>query len=102
MVSATVQNIITTVLTCPGYRHHGLLVLVGDAEPPGEGQLADHHEGGELLARCRLAVILLLNKMHYIIFSPIFIYFSDLVAHRAPALARVVLCRDAEVVAASL
>ena len=47
-------------------------MLVGDAEAPGEGQLADHHEGGELLARCRLAVILLLNKMQYIIFSPIF------------------------------
>ena len=78
-------------------------MLVGDAEPPGEGQLADHHEGGELLARCRLAVILLLNKMNYIIFLAYFcVYFSDLVAHRAPALARVVLCRDAEVVAASL
>ena len=71
-------------LTCPGDGHHGLLVLVGDAEAPGQGQLAHHHEGGELLARGRLSVILLL------------------VAHRAAALPRVVLGRDAEVVTASL
>ena len=59
-------------------------MLVGDAEPPGEGQLADHHERGELLARGRLSVVLLL------------------VAHRAPALSRVILGRDAEMVAAAL
>ena len=71
-------------LTCPRDRHHGLLMLVRDAEAPGQRQLTDHHERGELLARGRLAVILLL------------------VADRAPALPCVVLGRDAEMIASSL
>ena len=71
-------------LTCPRDRHHRLLMLVRDAEAPGQSQLADHHERGELLARGRLSVILLL------------------VAHRAATLPRVILGRDAEVIASSL
>lgn len=81
-VFGPIQNLL--ILTNSGYWHHCLLVLVGDAEAPGQGELGHHGEGGVLLAARRVSIVLLL------------------VADGAAALPRVVLRGDAEVVAAAL